>query len=53
MVFALREAFKAARETNDVTEPLTLDVPYTAKKLKLAVPDDIVRRAVVEKKDDE
>lgn len=53
MFFALRKAFKAAREANNVTEPLTLDVPYTAKKLRLAVADDIVRKAVVEKKDDE
>jgi xanthine dehydrogenase/oxidase len=51
--FALREAVKAAREANNITEPLILDMPCTAKKLRLAVADDIVRRAVVEKKDDE
>ncbi|KAF4449494.1 putative xanthine dehydrogenase [Fusarium austroafricanum] len=51
--FALREAVKAAREANNVTEPLVLNAPSTAEKLRLAVADDLVRRAVVEKKGDE
>ncbi|RBR07551.1 hypothetical protein FVER53590_12680 [Fusarium verticillioides] len=51
--FALREAVKSAREMNGVDEPLVLDAPCTAEKLRLAVADDLVRRAVVEKKDDE
>ncbi|PNP86475.1 hypothetical protein FNYG_00177 [Fusarium nygamai] len=51
--FALREAVKSAREMNGVNEPLVLDAPCTAEKLRLAVADDLVRRAVVEKQDDE
>ncbi|KAM5368931.1 hypothetical protein ACJA88_010871 [Fusarium oxysporum] len=51
--FALREAVKAAREMNGVSEPLVLDAPCTAEKLRLAVADDLVKRAIVEKKDDE
>ncbi|KAK6953825.1 hypothetical protein Daesc_003787 [Daldinia eschscholtzii] len=45
--FALREAVKAAREMNGVTEPLVLDAPATAEKLRLAVGDELVKRAVV------
>ncbi|KAF4949628.1 hypothetical protein FSARC_13421 [Fusarium sarcochroum] len=51
--FALREAVKAARATNNVTEPLVLNAPSTAEKLRLAVADDLVRRATVEAKVDE
>ncbi|WAO88876.1 Hypothetical protein NCS54_00624000 [Fusarium falciforme] len=45
--FALREAVKAAREMNKVTEPLVLNAPSTAEKLRLAVGDSLVRRAGV------
>ncbi|KAL2693493.1 hypothetical protein Neosp_000053 [[Neocosmospora] mangrovei] len=45
--FALREAVKAAREMNKVTEPLFMDAPSTAEKLRLAVGDSLVRRAGV------
>lgn len=49
----MREAVKSAREMNGVSEPLVLDAPCTTEKLRLAVADDLVRRAVVERKDDE
>ncbi|KAI8677562.1 hypothetical protein NCS56_00646400 [Fusarium sp. Ph1] len=45
--FALREAVKAAREMNKVTEPLVLNAPSTAEKLRLTVGDSLVRRAGV------
>ncbi|KAF5004587.1 hypothetical protein FDECE_8917 [Fusarium decemcellulare] len=51
--FALREAVKAAREMNNVDEPLELHAPGTAEKLRLAVADDLVRRAAVVRKKDE
>lgn len=51
--FALREAVKAAREMNKVTAPLVLNAPSTAEKLRLAVEDDLVRRAAVEPKEGE
>ncbi|KAH8880926.1 xanthine dehydrogenase [Thozetella sp. PMI_491] len=51
--FALREAVKAAREMNMATEPLSLNAPATAEKLRLAVGDDIVRRAAVAPKEGE
>ncbi|KAI0022484.1 xanthine dehydrogenase [Xylariomycetidae sp. FL0641] len=49
--FALREAVKAAREMNGVTEKLILDAPATAEKLRLGVGDDLVRRTAVVPKD--
>ncbi|KAI1463005.1 xanthine dehydrogenase [Daldinia caldariorum] len=45
--FALREAVKAAREMNGVIEPLVLNAPATAEKLRLAVGDELVERATV------
>ncbi|KAI0012440.1 xanthine dehydrogenase [Xylariaceae sp. FL0662B] len=51
--FALREAVKAAREMNAVTEPLVLDAPATPEKLRLAVDDEFVRRAAVVPKEGE
>ncbi|KAF9876609.1 xanthine dehydrogenase [Colletotrichum karsti] len=39
--FALREAVKAAREMNHVREPLVLNAPSTAEKLRLAVGDNL------------
>lgn len=51
--FALREAVKAAREMNGVTEPLVLDAPATAEKLRLAVGDEFVKRAAVVPKEGE
>ncbi|OTB10006.1 hypothetical protein K445DRAFT_323399 [Daldinia sp. EC12] len=51
--FALREAVKAAREMNGVTEPLVLDAPATAEKLRLAVGDELVKRAAVVPKEGE
>lgn len=49
--FALREAVKAAREMNHVREPLVLNSPATAEKLRLAVGDPLVRRAAVKVKE--
>ncbi|KAM5349677.1 hypothetical protein ACJ41O_006182 [Fusarium nematophilum] len=51
--FALREAVKAAREMNNVTEPLVFNAPATVEKLRLAVGDDLVRRAAVVAKEGE
>jgi xanthine dehydrogenase/oxidase len=51
--FALREAVKAARKMNGVVEPLVLDSPATAEKMRLAVGDDLVRRAEVVRKEGE
>lgn len=51
--FALREAVKAARQMNKVTTPLVLNAPGTTEKLRLAVGDDLVRRAAVTPKDGE
>lgn len=51
--FALREAVRAARKMNGVTEPLVLNAPGTPEKLRLAVGDDLVRRAAVVPKEGE
>lgn len=51
--FALREAVRAAREMNGVKEPLVLDSPATAERLRLAVADDLVRKAEVVRKEGE
>ncbi|OCL10659.1 hypothetical protein AOQ84DRAFT_387369 [Glonium stellatum] len=51
--FALREAVKAAREMNEVKEPLVLHSPATAEKLRLAVADSLVKKAEVIRKDGE
>ena len=51
--FALREAVKAAREMNGVKEPLVLDSPAPAERLRLAVGDDLVKRSVVVPKEGE
>lgn len=63
MFFALREAVRAARKMNgvggvgadwEIEEGVwPLSSPATAEKLRLAVGDDLVRRARVEKKDGE
>ncbi|OTA63259.1 xanthine dehydrogenase [Hypoxylon sp. EC38] len=51
--FALREAVKAAREMNDVKEPLVLNAPATPEKLRLATGDELVKRAAVIPKEGE
>ncbi|ORY59677.1 molybdopterin binding aldehyde oxidase/xanthine dehydrogenase [Pseudomassariella vexata] len=51
--FALREAVRAARGMNCVAEPLVLNAPATPEKLRLAVGDDLLRRAAVIPKDGE
>lgn len=51
--FALREAVRAAREMNGAKEPLVLDSPATAERLRLAVADDLVRKAEVVRKEGE
>ena len=38
---------------NQVTAPLVFNAPSTAEKLRLAVEDDLVRRAAVKRKDGE
>ncbi|KAF2203547.1 hypothetical protein GQ43DRAFT_478957 [Delitschia confertaspora ATCC 74209] len=47
--FALREAVLAARKMNGVKEPLVLDSPATAERLRLAVEDEIVKMTKVGK----
>ncbi|KAI0173247.1 xanthine dehydrogenase [Hypoxylon sp. FL1284] len=51
--FALREAVRAAREMNGVKEPLVLNAPATAEKLRLSIGDDLVKRAAVVPKEGE
>ncbi|KAF2252870.1 hypothetical protein BU26DRAFT_420424 [Trematosphaeria pertusa] len=58
--FALREAVKAARQMNGQSivgglgeEAWKLDSPATAERLRLAVGDDLVRRAEVRRKEGE
>lgn len=47
VLFALRDALLSAREQNGVTEPLVLDSPATAERLRLAVGDELVKMATV------
>ncbi|KAK2743120.1 hypothetical protein FQN55_007571 [Onygenales sp. PD_40] len=51
VLFALREALVAARRENGVEEPLVLDSPATAERLRLAVGDRLVRMGEVERKE--
>lgn len=53
VLFALREALVSARMDNGVSEPLVLDSPATAEKLRLAVGDDILKRGTVIPKEGE
>ena len=53
VLFALREALKAAREQNGVTEPLVLNSPATAEQLRLAVGDNLLKIGTVSKKEGE
>ena len=51
VLFALRDALLSARRDNAVMEPLVLDSPATAEKLRLAVGDDLLKMATVERKE--
>jgi xanthine dehydrogenase/oxidase len=52
--FALRDAVKSAREMNGVeAKGFALDSPATAERLRLAVGDELVKRAEVQRKDGE
>jgi xanthine dehydrogenase/oxidase len=52
--FALREAVKAAREMNGQdTVGWKFDSPATSEKLRLAIGDDLVKRAEVKRKEGE
>ncbi|GKZ70458.1 hypothetical protein AnigIFM50267_006105 [Aspergillus niger] len=53
VLFALRDALKSARADFGVQGPLVLDSPATAEKLRLAVGDDLVRKAEVKRKEGE
>jgi xanthine dehydrogenase/oxidase len=53
VLFALREALKSAREDHQVLEPLVLDSPATAERLRLAVGDPLVKKATVKAKEGE
>ena len=53
VLFALREALKSARADRGVREPLFLDSPATAERLRLAVGDDILAMGKVEPRDGE
>lgn len=50
VLFALRDALVSARADNGVSEPLVLNSPATAERLRLAVGDDLVKLAAVEPK---
>lgn len=47
VLFALRDALRSARDDNGVLEPLTLDSPATAERLRLSVGDELVKMATV------
>ena len=47
VLFALRAALVSARKDNRVMEPLVLDSPATAERLRLAVGDELLRRGKV------
>ncbi|PGH14413.1 xanthine dehydrogenase, molybdopterin binding subunit [Helicocarpus griseus UAMH5409] len=51
VLFALRDALLSARKDNGVTEPLVLDSPATAEKLRLAVGDRLVKMGEVAQKE--
>ena len=53
VLFALRDALVSARNQNGVAEPLVLHSPATAEQLRLAVGDDLLKMATVEKRDGE
>jgi xanthine dehydrogenase/oxidase len=53
VLFALRDALSHARRERGVSEPLVLDSPATVERLRLAVGDDLVHRAQVQRKDGE
>jgi xanthine dehydrogenase/oxidase len=47
VLFALRDALCSARAHNNIVEPLTLDSPATAERMRLAVGDNLVKMATV------
>ncbi|KAG4440065.1 hypothetical protein IFR05_004458 [Cadophora sp. M221] len=47
VLFALREAVRSARRENGVEEPLVMDSPATAERLRLLVGDEILKRGTV------
>jgi xanthine dehydrogenase/oxidase len=51
--FAIRDAIKAARKDNDVSETLELFSPATPERIRLACEDDIVKRCMVKPKEGE
>ncbi|KAL4930430.1 Molybdopterin-binding domain of aldehyde dehydrogenase-domain-containing protein [Aspergillus undulatus] len=53
VLFALRDALGYARRERGVNEPLVLDSPATVERLRLAVGDEIAKRAEVERKEGE
>ncbi|RDW61144.1 uncharacterized protein DSM5745_10642 [Aspergillus mulundensis] len=53
VLFALRDALGFARRERGVTEPLVLHSPATVERVRLAVGDEIVRRAEVGRKEGE
>ncbi len=53
VLFALREAVKSARRDNGVVEPLVMDSPATAEKLRLLIGDEILKQGTVVPKEGE
>lgn len=51
VLFALRDALRSARQDNKATEPLVLDSPATAERLRLSVGDKLLQKAEVIPKD--
>lgn len=53
VLFALRDALRSARAGNKLSDPLSLDSPATAERLRLAVGDRLVEMAKVIPQDGE
>ncbi|KAL6233796.1 hypothetical protein BDW75DRAFT_251812 [Aspergillus navahoensis] len=53
VLFALRDALSSARRERGLSEPLVLDSPATAERLRLAVGDELAQKAQVKRKNGE
>ncbi|KAL2824283.1 molybdopterin binding aldehyde oxidase/xanthine dehydrogenase [Aspergillus cavernicola] len=53
VLFALRDALRFARKDQGISKALVLDSPATVERLRLAVGDDLVKKAMVERKEGE
>ncbi|THC93623.1 hypothetical protein EYZ11_006907 [Aspergillus tanneri] len=53
VLFALRDALRSARQERAVMQPLVLDSPATAERLRLAVGDELIEKSRVERREGE